>query len=144
MTTQQHLRRLLIAASVAASVAASGQSSTSNGELVAALAALGQSLQRRCDLETIACDDVRSKVDDTSSAAAILARRMATPSAEALLLRNCTDASVFPLKPLTWGALHALARGGTRLLLTSQQTTQAQLGPPLVSRADVGGDDASA
>ena len=79
-------------------------------------------LGSRCDLQVLPC----SAAGDAATA---ISQRLRSSAAEALLLRNCSDASVFPLHPSTWAELQKL--GSMRLLLTTQRGSRSQLGPAL-------------
>ena len=85
------------------------------------LAALRAGLGSRCDLEAAPCE---------GAAAGAITRRVRDPDAAPLLLRNCSDARDFPLAPVRWASLRAMDPS-PRLLLTTQLTSRAQLGPAL-------------
>jgi hypothetical protein len=84
---------------------------------------LAARLGARCDLEVLPCAGA-------GDAAARISQRLRSSSSAALLLRNCSDARDFPLLPTSWDNLRRRA-AGTKLLLTTQASSRAQLGPAL-------------
>ena len=82
---------------------------------------LSAHLGSRCDLEVVECADAQGE---------LISQRLHSSTAAALLLRNCSDATTFPLHPTSWQSVMA-APAGTRLKLTVQSGSRAQLGPAL-------------
>jgi hypothetical protein len=82
---------------------------------------LGAHFGSRCDLEVVECTDAQG---------GLISQRLRSSAAPALLLRNCSDARVFPLRPTSWQSVMEVP-ADTQLKLTIQSGSRAQLGPAL-------------